>query len=368
MVDLVPNLKLSELSPILIRYGLPEQKRKLKALDALKTKLSAEVLKAEILQCEGARTLYKLISSPQDWVPQIVESVVQGSEIVQFQAELLNLTLNYLGENGKKANCIDLNALDWTDKKLKAPASKELATTGGKLEIETETIEAPLSVINGKRAFLNTSGKECSTEEFAVDYLLNQGWQAIYTEVRFWEAVFALALWEEIFESPSSFDKINDIPTDLFSGSVFFKSRQDKIEKKLNLLASAKMGDYLRIQLRQYGKYWTRILYGFPKGDFSYGEFLKSDSVYEFLQLFPTSQCLMIVSRLAQDFNKNRSGLPDLVAWKAGQYQFVEVKKVKEGVRPGQTAWLSWLSESKIPCKIIRVKGVSASNSEKAAA
>ncbi|MEZ5854479.1 MAG: hypothetical protein R3D67_06885 [Hyphomicrobiaceae bacterium] len=63
----------------------------------------------------------------------------------------------------------------------------------------TCTIEVPKSGGKGELFFVNSSGHACSTEDAFKDYMEQRGWTVMRAEVSFWQAMFCLSFWEEIW-------------------------------------------------------------------------------------------------------------------------------------------------------------------------
>ena len=78
----------------------------------------------------------------------------------------------------------------------------------------------------------------------------------------------------------------------------------------------------------------------------------------EFLAVIDPAAFSKVVHRIALNPNEHRSGLPDYLVWKERTYAFIEVKGIREAIRDGQHAWLSWLNAEGIPARVVRVKGV----------
>jgi len=224
-------------------------------------------------------------------------------------------------------------------------------------EIPTETIEAPRSGQVGKLAFLDVSGTPCSREDVAMDFYRQRGFRTQRGEVRFWQAMFGVAFWEEIFGGTGTPNEIQDIPVDLFSGDEFYRTRRSQIDRKAKRIAQSEVQSFISEQLRRYGNQWTRIVYDVPQGDFSYRAVLESPEVAEFLRTIPAPVFAKIVLRIATNPSENRAGLPDYMIWKGGEVTFVEVKGPREKIRDSQTAWLAWMQAEGIAVKIVRVSG-----------
>ena len=222
----------------------------------------------------------------------------------------------------------------------------------------TETIEVPRSGQSGKLSFLDSSGAPCSREQAAMDAFRQRGFRTLRGEVRFWQAMFGLAFWEEIFDGTGTPNGFQDIPSDLFSGPDFYQARRTRIDSKARRIAKSDLEAFVRGQLDRRAKQWTRIVYGPPRGDFSYREVLESGDASEFLRVISPLAFAKIIHRIACDPSANRAGLPDYMVWKDGEVTFVEVKGPREKIRESQKAWHDWMQDARIPLLIVRVKGV----------
>ena len=189
-------------------------------------------------------------------------------------------------------------------------------------------------------------------------YLDGMGFKTLRGEVRFWQAMFGLCFWEEIFTDTGQPDTLNDIPLDLFSGTPFYQARRAAIDGKAAAVANSDLRRFVGEQLRRHGLTWTRIVFDGPRGDFSYRQVLDSPNVSEFLSVIQPGVFAKIVHRIAMNPNENRAGLPDYVAWRE-QVLFIEVKGIRERIRDTQAVWLSWMHAGGIPVKVLRIKGVS---------
>lgn len=220
----------------------------------------------------------------------------------------------------------------------------------------TTTISAPLSGEKGKLYFLCASGKKCSTEDAVKDYYQNKGYKVMRGEVTFWQGMFALAFYDEIFAINKN--PYSDIPYDMFSQS-FYSNRKESIDKKYKYLKSANLSEFINKQLTAHEKTNTRILTD-SAIDKSANciEYFKTPIVQEFLTKIKPAIFAKIVYRIAQDVGENRAGTPDFVVWNDKKMIFVEVKREKETLRDGQIAWLEFLVENNIPCAVTRVKGI----------
>ncbi|NCB49878.1 MAG: hypothetical protein EOM53_04295 [Alphaproteobacteria bacterium] len=71
----------------------------------------------------------------------------------------------------------------------------------------TREIEISKSGQKGKLAFLDSKGEACSTESAFKDHAEQQGWHVMRAEVSFWQAMFCLTFWDEVFEGMGALHK-----------------------------------------------------------------------------------------------------------------------------------------------------------------
>lgn len=220
----------------------------------------------------------------------------------------------------------------------------------------TTTISTPLSGEKGKLYFICSSGQKCTTEDAVRDYYQHKGYKVMRGEVTFWQGMFALVFYDEIFainRNPCS-----DIPYDMFSQN-FYENRKESIDKKYNYLKSANLYEFINKQLKEHEKPYTRLLDDAPiDKSANCIEFFKTPIVQEFLTKIKPETFAKIVYRIAQNPSENRTGTPDFVIWNNKEMIFVEVKREKETLRNGQIIWLKCLIKNNIPCSITRVKGI----------
>ncbi|PHQ69431.1 MAG: hypothetical protein COB93_08100 [Sneathiella sp.] len=226
-------------------------------------------------------------------------------------------------------------------------------------ELDLSTITSSIEVIKsgekGKFGFINSSGDKCSTEDAYKDYMEQNGWNVMRAEVSFWQAMFCLCFWEEIFEGMSNPSEGNDIPHDLFRGADFYLNRKVAIDRKYEFISQQELRPYVNRQIKRYQEHWTRLIYN---GDQNLVEYIEADIVQLFLDRIDINLFRNIIYRIAQNPNENRSGVSDFVVWNSEILKMVEVKKTREKVRESQMSWINWMVSENIPNEIVRVKGV----------
>lgn len=220
----------------------------------------------------------------------------------------------------------------------------------------TKTIEVKKSGNKGKLAFLDSRGNECSTEDAFVDAMQNEGWNVIRAEVSFWQALFCLFYFEEIFEGPVKLIPPNDIPADMFSAEEFYVVRKPLIDRKHKELCKIDISSELKSRIRKYKNASTRLLDFGPK--VSFVEVFSDKKVSDFLDAAGSVKVAQVLYRLAKNLGENRAGVTDFVIWRDDEVKFVEVKRQKEKVRESQINWLKWYLEMGFDVSVYRLKPV----------
>lgn len=217
----------------------------------------------------------------------------------------------------------------------------------------TKIIEIPKSGQKGKLAFLSSKGHPTTTEYACKEYLEQQGYKVMRAEVNFWQALFGIAFFEEIYSR--NWDKINDIPLDMFTGGHFYNVRKELIDKKYMTIKNSDLKEFINSQISDFGFFHSRLLYNRTEIDIQY---CKTPIVQEFLDLINSTILADIIYNIAQNVSENRAGLPDYIIWKNNEITLVEVKRLKEKIRDSQINWISFLKRNNVPVLIVRVKGI----------
>jgi hypothetical protein len=219
----------------------------------------------------------------------------------------------------------------------------------------THTIEVSKSGQKGKLAFLRLSGEPCSTEDAFTDNAERSGWNVMRAEVSFWQAMFCLSFWEDIFDEMGQPIRGKDIPHDLFDGEAFYQNRQPQIDAKYESIKQQNLQEFINQQIKRTQGTWTRLVYD---GDQDMISYLQTPTAQAFLSRIDPDIFAKIIYRIAQNPSENRAGLSDFVVWNEQMLKMVEVKRVREQIRESQRVWLSWMIQEGIPVEIVRVKGV----------
>jgi hypothetical protein len=205
---------------------------------------------------------------------------------------------------------------------------------------------------NFKLYFVNNNGIDVDTESIVKDYLIDCGLYVLRTEVAFWQAMTALVYWNEIYDfSP---EQGNDIPHDLFSAD-FYKKRKIKIDEKNRFLLENGVVELLEDSIKRYKRngYFSRLIL-----DQDNEMDITNSLIMKMVKKIDTKDFCFITHNIIKDFNHNRAGLPDFVAWNAKTLLHVEAKRLNEKLLDSQIGWLSRFNEFDIGYKIIRVQTV----------
>lgn len=220
----------------------------------------------------------------------------------------------------------------------------------------TETIYAQRTGEVGKTYFYCKKGNKCSTEDVVREYYKNIGYSVMRAEHTFWQGMFALAFYDEIFSVYKY--SYNDIPTDMFR-KCFYENREADIESKYKLIQKTDLKQFINSQISKNEPFNTRLLYPIEiEGYNNPVEYFKSPIVQEFLDRVDNKTFAKVVYKIAKYPGGNFRGTPDYIVWNKKELIFVEVKREKEKLREDQITWAKFLINNRIPYVVIRVHGI----------
>lgn len=219
----------------------------------------------------------------------------------------------------------------------------------------TIIINAPTTGEVGKTYFYCQNGNKCSTEQVVREYYKNKGYSVMRAEYDFWQGMFTLAFYDEIFSVNKYY--YNDIPDDMFS-KCFYENRKTGIESKNKLIQKTDLRQFINSQITKNEPFNTRLLYPIEiEGYNNPVEYFKSPIVQEFLARVDNKTFAKVVYKIAKYPGGNFRGTPDYIVWNKKELIFVEVKREREKLREDQISWAEFLIQNKIPYKVIRVQG-----------
>jgi len=221
----------------------------------------------------------------------------------------------------------------------------------------------------GKALYINRGGGEVLIEQLALGYYREQGYAGLWSENDYWWQVMTLLYWDVVFARlPNVYDprlgefpsRLQDIPRDIFSAE-FYARRKTMIAARHEALSSrGVLGLGSTSPEQELRKAWGRHR-GKTCRFFDKWQKFSVDDLALATRVLRHEQLVMIMTRLLQDFNANRKGLPDLFLVKGSEPLFVEVKGEREKVDPAQQAWHEYLVQraglSVVICRVVVAQG-----------
>ncbi len=175
------------------------------------------------------------------------------------------------------------------------------------------------------------------------------GWQAAHTENWVWDALFALLLWEALFDEQAGgiHHPLQRGPSDLHTPE-FYAQRQAKIEGLLAALphAAAALARAQAVYDQKAGT--ANPLMGWGPGLWPL--------VQAYLTRLPWPAVRAVLGQMAQNPKENTRGFPDLFVWNEADYFFAEVKSPNDHLAAQQLFWLQFFAQVGIQARVIRVE------------
>jgi hypothetical protein len=183
----------------------------------------------------------------------------------------------------------------------------------------------------------------------SIEYYLDLGFSAGFSENHTWRTLFGLLFWEIIFDPSlvSFHHPFQRRPSDLHLPE-FYEKRKEQIH---SLLDSFEDKDDLMVYL------WNN----FQKNEGLANPFaVWVEEIWEMVRVMVVQIDLELLKRvmvkIAENIVENSRGLPDLLVWSDGHYEFVEIKSPNDTLSNQQLFWLRFFKEIGINAKVLRVK------------
>jgi hypothetical protein len=200
------------------------------------------------------------------------------------------------------------------------------------------------------------TGREIGVEESVRICLEQEGSQCFYVENNLIPGLFGLCFWDIIFK-PIKGEFINPFqrgPRDLFT-PTFQPTRKLLIEQRFEKLAD-----------REWTNSKIRKTYSekFATANFFVNWNVLTPELMELaLRHIPLDHLLVMFSRMIFDLRKNRSGFPDLIAFRQEKstdysYEMVEVKGPNDQLQLNQKRWIKTFTAAGIPFKLAKLSWV----------
>lgn len=190
------------------------------------------------------------------------------------------------------------------------------------------------------------NSKELFVEEVGIEYYKNQGYNALWAENDYWWVIYALLFWDVIFMKtdtctsvPMNDPRFNelyslltthrmmDMPHDFFK-PTFYTVRKQHIDQRLRSFMKLDITNELTKSYNEHYGQFCRPIEDWNK--FTLNELTIAT------RLLRSEQIISIMYMLAIDFNRFRSGFPDLIVFNNNEFFFVEVKSKKDTLSQNQ--------------------------------
>ncbi|GAM65815.1 hypothetical protein JCM19232_2743 [Vibrio ishigakensis] len=176
--------------------------------------------------------------------------------------------------------------------------------------------------------------------EIAVaEHLNEQGFEVYFLENSFLCGLFGLAFWEVLFApiEGAFLNRYQLAPKDLYS-SDFQDKREHLIEDVFN---SLKTNGYSG--LKQTFKHKQGLA-----NPFVHWKIFDESILDQADQCFPIETLVELIKVMLSDLRLFRTGMPDLIAFKDGQYLWVEVKGPGDKLQDNQIRWMTEFERLKV--------------------
>ncbi len=182
----------------------------------------------------------------------------------------------------------------------------------------------------------------------AIQYYLDLGFEAGFSENFTWRTLFGLWFWDIIFDPSlvAFHHPFQRRPSDLHLPDFYFK-RKGQLEQQL---AAFQDSSELLAHL------WET----FVKNQGTANPFVVwIEEIWEMVRVIvikiDLDKLKQIVMKIAENIVENSRGLPDLLVWSENHYELVEIKSPSDNLSHQQLFWFRFFKENEINAKVLRV-------------
>lgn len=181
-----------------------------------------------------------------------------------------------------------------------------------------------------------------------VDYYVNEGKLAVFSENHIWRAIFGLIFWDIVFDPSlvAFHHPFQRRPSDLYLPD-FYEKRQDLIISHLESF------DNIQTLLVYMGeRYESKFGIANP-----FVPWLEEIWVIvrKAVEVINFDSLKKILHEMSKNLVENLRGFPDLFMWDDNEYCFVEVKSPTDNLSNQQLFWLQFFKEIGVNSKVLRV-------------
>jgi hypothetical protein len=181
-----------------------------------------------------------------------------------------------------------------------------------------------------------------------IDYYLEQGKNAVFSENYLWRSIFGLVFWELIFDPDlvAFHHPFQRRPSDLHLPD-FYEKRSDRIIE--HLASFDTLEDILTFMGAMYEEHEGKA------NPFVFWQPDSWDLARIIVERIPLETMKEILHYISQDLSEHSRGFPDLFVWDDDSYEFVEVKSPTDNLSNRQLHWLHFFEANNVNAKVLRV-------------
>jgi Fanconi-associated nuclease 1 len=221
---------------------------------------------------------------------------------------------------------------------------------------------------NGKKAlYKSRAGQAITIEQLALEQYSLAGCKGLWSENGYWWAIMSLLFWDVIYAKlPGVYtpqfgafpSQHQDIPLDFFTPN-FYTRRQELIEKRIQELTQPHHFGLSKPNISDEIRSSVKLHFGEPCRPMDWVKYQNVEPLLLAITSLSSEQLFRIMTRMIENFNNNRKGLPDLFLVCNGKPMFAEVKAENEKVADHQYNWMNFLiANVGVHVEICRVRNV----------
>lgn len=229
-----------------------------------------------------------------------------------------------------------LFAVDFREKMLGTSEKKRTRKTTTRFLSDAESVDIPAAYRH-------------HVEAGVMNYYLETGYDAAFTENYPWRGLFGLVFWDIIYDANVSaiHHPLQRAPSDFYLPD-FYVRREELMRRRLAELTTKEAWR------RQVGRTFN-AKYGITNVLVDWNDELL-DLVNRLIDLLDLEQLGLILLEMARNVREHTRGFPDLLVWnEAGEYSFVEVKSPTDHLGSQQLHWLQFFQQIGVAGKVVRV-------------
>lgn len=185
-------------------------------------------------------------------------------------------------------------------------------------------------------------------EAGTIDYYVQQGSNAVFSENHLWRSIFGLLFWDIVFDTDSMaiHHPLQRTPSDLYKPQ-FWEKRRNRLVERLELFENQEiLNSHINQMLVEKTGSVNPLIDWFEGTD---------EVVRVVFERIPIQVLGKILLEMAKNMRENTHGFPDLFTWTDHGYEFVEVKSPTDNLSAQQLFWLQFFEKIGLKAKVLRV-------------